>query len=81
MFMRNLKKRLSLLVDVVELVLDVDDVDVVLLVEVEDEELVKVVVVVVLVPELKREEIFYFHVYDKSQKSSIITCGCCRTCT
>jgi hypothetical protein len=42
----DLKRFISLLVDVVELVLDVDDVDEVLLVEVEDEELVEVAGVV-----------------------------------
>ncbi len=44
--MTDLKRFISLLVDVVELVLDVDDVDEVLLVEVEDEELVEVAGVV-----------------------------------
>jgi hypothetical protein len=67
---KNLKKLIFLLAELVEVVELVEDVVV-----------VSDVVVVELVPELKRQNGFLFHVYHKSLKKSFyITCRGCRTC-
>jgi len=79
MFVTNLKKSISLLVKVVDIVLDVDDVDVILLVEVEDVKLVEVAMAVVeVLPKLKRRDVFSFQCFSLISKNFFyITCRSC----